>query len=288
MKTPRSLLIWVAHVICWAVLIGLGFTTWRTHINHKADQLLEAAIETKADTRMLTVREQDEWCISKAEIHVPVIQFTNLINAHCFYDTLDLAFKNYLSSVPGQQLLTAEELLSRSLVFWDSMLVMAGYKSTEIVRYFDRHIWLDKKIWSSPTYRSMLNSPDARIWLQDLRLRNGLALMQAQISNSEHVDDRFFTPEPVFIFNPIYPYAGQSFDCEYFLEHPEDVPSPVRLRFWVNDREISASDSGFVYRDTFHTAGAHPVRLRAELKNIVAGTRESFERNYLLNVRLKN
>ena len=80
----------------------------------------------------------------------------------------------------------------------------------------------------------------------------------------------------------------EPFDSEYFLENAGEAPSPVRLRFWVNDREIPVSDSGFFYRDTFRTAGVLPVHLRAELRNIVADTRESFERDYLLNVRLKN
>lgn len=288
MKTPSSLLIGTFHVLCWVALPGLGISIWRAHSHPQADQLLAAAFEAKANMCLLHIRETDELCINYAEIHVSVDQFERLITAHCLFDTLDQAFSNYLSPVPGPPVPTAGDLLARSLAFWDSMQVLADPQDPRIAQYFDRNIWLDKKIWSSPAYQSMLNSPEGRLLLYDLRLRNGLALIQAQVKNSSNVDDRFFSPLPVLVVNPIYPYAGQSFDSEYFLENTGGAPSPVRLRFWVNDREIPVSDSGFFYRDTFRTAGVQPVHLRAELRNIVADTRESFERDYLLNVRLKN
>lgn len=284
MKGRLSFLKIVVHIGCCAALICLIWDVFQVRCRLARNEAL--AIEIARNARMATAVAGEvnsralDWAKQEVEdypVEESVLYYNKMLQARQLADIVDanlVRIREEKSDLENSCAVIPTD-------FWDSLLNICEYDK-ETLLYFDHNIWPEKRRWQE-TLHNASSADERNAFIQAMEFRNMLALAAVYDLFRKKIGGtslRFDPLYPVFITDPIFPLAGQTFKGELFLRDSRTT-NRRDTRFWVNNQEIFQP---FSLTKTFARPGPQRFRVSAEVRNPLTQHLETCERDYILNV----
>lgn len=295
----NRMFLFLAHSASWLMLGMLAWGVLRAKSGLEVDRILLRTLEVTWATTISSLNQYDDAIIAgswdqvrKHNSDIDDELFRQVQYARRIVDSVNLLLSVVAQNTtiePSPDLLPPQGL-------WDNLVHMAPpnfYSFSKktfdpgILVYTSADIAFYQRQWHAA------DAPGRRTLLRSLQLRNMLALRSLRDYHIAILGDTYDGCDSfdlLLIPDPYPAVTRQTVRLNFFLSpvgRGEQI-SPTQTRFWVNDRQVSATNRKFLFETTFDQAGPQHFLLRAEIHNPVTGETKTYERDYILNVRPKN